>query len=75
MLCAERCSWFERQENYWVYVVGDSIDNTVRVVRSITLLTNRVTPVLVTGVHFSTMHNVCGTMDTGDKRRFDPVGI
>ena len=25
-----------------------------------------VTPVRVTGAHFSTMRNACGTMDTGD---------
>ena len=26
---------------------------------------------LVTGVHFSTKRNACGTMDTGDARRYD----
>ena len=30
-----------------------------------------VTPVLVTGVHFSTKRDARGTMDTGDKRRYD----
>ena len=25
----------------------------------------------VTGAHFSLMRNACGTMDTGDKRRYD----
>ena len=32
---------------------------------------NGVAPVLVTGVHFSTRRNACGTMDTGDTRRYD----
>jgi hypothetical protein len=42
-----------------------------RVVHSITFLTNSVTPVLVTGAHLSLKRNACGTMDTGDKRRYD----
>ena len=51
--------------------VGDTIENTAPVVHSMAFLTNDVTPVLVTGAHFSTSHNAGGTMETGDKRRYD----
>ena len=49
------------------------MDNSARVVRTITCYTNSVTPVLVNGGHFSARRNPCGTMDTGDKRRYDTV--
>ena len=51
--------------------VGDTIDAAVHGVHAIILLIDNVTPVLVTRGHFSTMRNNCGTMDTGDERRYD----
>ena len=39
------------------------------------ILTNEVSPVLVTGAHFSPMRNARGTMDTGDERRYDSFGF
>ena len=49
----------------------DAIDNTVKVIYMRAFPTNKVTPVLVTGVHFCPKRDACGTMDTGDTRRYD----
>ena len=46
-------------------------DNTARIFATIAFHTITVTPVLVTGAHFSPKRHAHGTMDTGDKRRYD----
>ncbi|MGI9411211.1 MAG: hypothetical protein ACR2OV_14125 [Hyphomicrobiaceae bacterium] len=55
----------------WIKASGDTIQGSIRIIFSNAFLNHLVTPVRVTGAHFSTMRNVCGTMDTGDERRYD----
>ena len=55
------------------FPMGDTINNALSVLHSDTIPNNKVTSVLVTGGHFSAMRDACGSMDTGDKRRYDTV--